>query len=91
MIEGKTKTGFEFNIDERALEDWALIELTKKYDKGNSLKKAEVVPEITNLLLGEGGFKKLEKHIRACNDGFCPIKALESELLEIINSNKVKN
>ena len=26
MIEGKTKDGFEFKIDERILDDWRLVE-----------------------------------------------------------------
>lgn len=92
MIKSKTQSGFEFEIDERALEDWGIIEITKKYDKANNLEKADIIPELTNMLLGENGFTNLEQHIRKNNDGFCTITALQKEIMEMLTSNsKTKN
>lgn len=92
MIAGKTKSGFKFQIDQRALEDWSLINLATKYDAcGSNLEKAAIVPEIANLLIGKGGFDKLEKHIRSKNDGYCTISDLQTEIFEIMQTKEIKN
>lgn len=91
MIEGKTKTGFKYKFDERVLEDWKLIDLVTNYDAVGKLEKVKIVPDLVNMLLGNGGFDKLEKHVRSKNEGFCSVTNLQNELFEILQSKELKN
>lgn len=92
MIEGKTKSGFKYKIDERCLTDYKIIEFVNQYDEADDMGKIQIVPKLTDFLLGTKGFEKLEKHIRSKNDGFCSIASLQTELYEIMNGTKeIKN
>lgn len=92
MIEGITKSGFKFKIDERCLTDYKILGFVDAYDNADDIGKVKIVPSLTDFLLGAKGFDKLEKHIRSKNDGFCSISDLQNELFEIMNSTKeIKN
>lgn len=92
MIQGETKSGFKFEIDERILEDWSLVLLVKKYDNVKSdIEKTDIIPDLFNVLLGKGGFDKYEKYVRKNNDGFFPIPQIQADLFDILSSNKLKN
>lgn len=92
MIEGKTKSGFKFKIDERCLTDYRILEFVDEYDKADDIGKMRIIPSLTDFLLGTKGFEKLEKHIRSKNEGFCSISNLQTELYEIMsNTKEIKN
>ncbi len=59
MIKGKTKTGFNFKIDEETLNDYELLELFADVDDNPLL-----VPKVVEKLLGEVQKNKLIEHVR---------------------------
>ncbi len=91
MIEGKTRTGFKFKIDERATKDWRIVEGIKKVSSRNYDELAEGISSIVDLLLGDDK-DRLMSHVQKNNDGFIPVDELEKELSDIIaGANQVKN
>ncbi|NLZ56297.1 MAG: hypothetical protein GX900_06525 [Clostridiaceae bacterium] len=85
MLTGKTKTGFEFEISESALNNYELFEVLSEVDS-NPLK----MPQMVNLLLGEEQKKALMEHLRT-EDGTVPIDAVSKEILDIFSSARLKN
>lgn len=91
MLEGKTKSGFKFKIDERVLEDWRLIKNIQLAESGDLNEKVVGVSSLVSMLLGDNE-PKLMDHIAKKNGGFIPTEALIEELAEIItNSKELKN
>lgn len=89
MVEGKTKSGFKFKINENILNDWDFVTLSDKLRRGNgSMEEANMLYE---MVLGSDGMKKLKEHIREKNDGIVDAFAMRDEFTEIISSTKVKN
>lgn len=87
MLKGKTNSGFEFILEDEALDDYELLETLQEIDKGNYGR----VTEMVNMLLGESQKDALKDHIRAEN-GRVSAKALISEVMEIFKlSNEGKN
>lgn len=91
MIEGKTKTGFKFKIDERIGTDWRVISAISLAENGNDSEKIKGTTDLVHLMLADNEQKFME-HIASKNDGFVPITALTSELVDILTSlNATKN
>ena len=87
MIEGKTKTGFKFKVDERVLNDWRLITNIELAESEVLTDKVKGVTALVHLLLGENE-EKLMDHIAKKNDGFIPTDAIINELASIISTTK---
>lgn len=87
MIQGKTKTGFKFETDERVLDDWRLILNIERAESDNLTEKVKGVAELVHLLLGDNEAKLME-HIAKRNEGFVPTEAIISELASIISKTK---
>lgn len=88
MVKGKTSTGFEFNYDERILDDYALLEAIGRFDESNSkVSQVKALTDMIDYILGESKQKFME-HIADKNDGFRPIEAMKDELVEIITASK---
>jgi hypothetical protein len=86
MIKGKTKSGFEFELDEDRLENYELLEAISEIED-NPL----VISKVIRLLLGNEGTESLKDHVRR-DDGIVPVKALTNEITEIFQSqNETKN
>ena len=90
MIEGKTKSGFEFSVDERVGNDWRLIKLIDKAENGNPAERVQATSKLVSFLLGDNE-ERLEKHIADNNDGFIPMPELTKELFDIIATSRLKN
>lgn len=91
MIEGKTKSGFKFKVDERIGTDWRLMEAIALSESDDASKKIKGSLDLINLILGKDA-EKLKTHIAKNNDGFIPAEVMNAEVLEIINSLKeIKN
>ena len=93
MIEGKTPSGFKYRLDERALDDWRLVDALARINRnrGNLIGQFDAVSEICDLLLGDNKSSLME-YIKKKNDGFIPSDAVEKELSDIIKSAKeIKN
>jgi len=83
MRTGKTKSGFEFEIEESALDNMELIDALAEIDDGN----AAAITKVSKLLFGNEQRKRIYDHIRT-QDGNVPISAFTQEVLEIFSNLK---
>lgn len=81
MLKGKTKTGFEYEINQENLDDMEFLELLNEVDTNPLL-----LPKLAVILLGEDGKKRLYEHVR--KDGRVPISAVSDILMDIFNNHK---
>lgn len=86
MIKGVTKSGFKFEISDKALDDYELLELMANVDTN-----ALLVPKVFEKLLGKNQKNKLMAFLRK-KDGYVSTEKMTKLLEEILTSNqKVKN
>lgn len=86
MLEGKTKSGFEFSIPDEALDNMELIETLAGVDKNPLL-----LPRLVTQLLGEDQKQELYDHLRT-DSGVVPVTKVSDEIMEIFQSDQqVKN
>lgn len=83
-IKGKTKTGFNFIIDEDIRDDMELLDNLIEMSKGNNA----VVPDILISLLGEEQKKKLYDHCRNEKTGRVSSKKVFAEIESIFDKAK---
>jgi hypothetical protein len=60
MITGKTRSGFEFEIEDEALDDYEMLEKLSEIDKGNT----QYVTDVVEMLLGKEQKDALKDHLR---------------------------
>lgn len=85
MIRGTTKSGFDFVIEDTALNDWELIELIDELEE-----KPNYMVRIAKKLLGKELYQKLKLH--CSKNGKVLLDVMTNEITEIMNSNQeVKN
>jgi len=80
MLKGKTKTGFEFEIDDAVLNDYELLELFADVDENPLL-----VPKLVKIILGEKQKNKLIEHVRGEN-GIASADKVAKEIEDILKS-----
>lgn len=91
MIEGKTKSGFKYKIDERILDDWRLIEAVGDAESNDSSRVVRGMTNLLEILLGDQA-DALKKHIADKNDGYIPKDIMLNTMIEIVkSSNELKN
>lgn len=78
MMKGKTSTGFEFSLEDEAMDDYELLEVVSKIDTGDYT----LVPSMIEMLLGKEQKEKLKDHIRNKN-GKVSVKNMMEEVMEI--------
>lgn len=87
MIAGRTKSGFEFQLDENAMNNMELIEGLAAVDQGD----ITALPKVLVKLLGSETKEALYNHVRS-EDGRVPIDLLVEEVKEIFSASKeIKN
>lgn len=82
-MKGKTTSGFEFELQQEALEDYELLEALHQMDKGNFL----AIPEVATRLLGEEQKNRLKEHLRGA-DGRVSLKKISHEIIDIFQSSQ---
>lgn len=82
-MKGTTSSGFEYNLDETALDDYELLEDLCELDNGNT---ARIISAL-NRLLGTEQKDRLKEHLREEN-GRVPASKMMIEMGEIFNSVK---
>lgn len=82
MIEGKTKSGFEYKVPEENLNNYELVETLGEMEV-NPLLIAKTV----NLLLGKEQANELKEHLRT-ESGVVPTDKISEEIMEIFNNQK---
>lgn len=85
-MQGKTKSGFKYEIDDRILSDWRFTMALTKCQKNDSIKQLEGAQEMVRLMLGDDGLEKFMEHIMEQNDGFVPANVVMAEIQEIFES-----
>lgn len=89
-MQGTTKSGFAYEIDDRILTDWRFTLALTKCQKGENLKQLEGMQEMVSLMFGD----KLEdfmNHIAKQNDGYVPAEAIMADVQDIFESKIPKN
>lgn len=86
MINGKTKSGFRYSIDENVITDFEFLEnLENVMENGTGLSKTLI------FLLGEKQKKALVNYVRDKKTKRVPIKDLMKEVEDILSNPKIKN
>lgn len=87
MINGKTKTGFQFSVDENCMNDMELVDILADDSVDEAFRMSSLVKK---LLPGEQR-KALYDHVRV--NGRVPVDAVIAEVEDIFASmgNPVKN
>lgn len=86
MITGKTKSGFEYAISEKRLNNYELVEVLAEVDENPLL-----LPKTVVMLLGKEQAQKLKKHLRD-EEGFVSTDKIGEEIAEIFqNQSEIKN
>ena len=90
-MQGKTRTGFEYNIDDRILTDWRFTMALTKCQNGKGMDQLAGAQEMVSLMLGEDGLERMMKHISDNNEGYVPAAAVMAEVQDIFESKIPKN
>lgn len=83
MMKGKTESGFEFQLDEKVMNNIELIEDLAAVDQGD----ITMLPKVLVTLLGAEKKKELYEHLRT-EDGRVPIDLLVKEVDQIFKASK---
>lgn len=90
MLEGKTKSGFEFKVDEDFFNDWEMIERIADYEENGSV---HLMRSIIVDLLGKKQYKDLKDSLRD-EKGKITATAMEqavADIFEAIQEGETKN
>lgn len=94
MVKGKTKSGINYQIDERIKDDARfLYYLTKAQDdKADMNEKSKAVMDMLRLIFGsDEGVIQFMDAVAASNEGICNFETMLSELNEMFEAFKAKN
>ena len=94
MIEGKTKSGIKFKLDERIKDDARfLYYLAKAQDDESDMgEKSKATMGMLRLIFGsDEGVIDFMNAVAASNEGVCDFKTMLSELTEMFDALNAKN
>lgn len=94
MIEGKTKSGINFKLDERIKDDARfLYYLAKAQDDESDMgEKSKATMGMLRLIFGsDEGVIDFMNAVAASNEGVCDFKTMLSELTEMFDALNAKN
>lgn len=81
VVKGKTKTGFEFELDTKLVDDYEMLEMYEEIkDTGLGVRKLLIK------LIGEEGYNRLKEHCRR-KDGTISAKRIGYEMNDIMSTN----
>ena len=80
-FKGETKSGFKFEISERRLNNYELLELIGEVDEG----QGQVFPKVVKLLFGDEQAKVFKDHLRE-EDGIVPNDKMADEIKSVFES-----
>lgn len=81
MVSGKTVSGFEFELDEKVMDNMELVDALADASENNPIAMSRAV----KLLLGDEQRRKLYDHLRT-EDGRVPVAAVGKEAVEIVQA-----
>ena len=81
VVKGKTKTGFEFELDNELIDDYEVLEMYEDItETGLGARK------LLTRLIGEDGYNRLKEHCRK-KDGTISAKRIGHEMNDIMSTN----
>lgn len=83
MINGKTKSGFEYSVDENVMDNWEWFEEMSDGTMSGEVRAAK-------MLFSDEEYKRLKEHCRN-EKGVVPAKKMDAEIAEIIMYVNSKN
>ena len=83
MIKGTTKSGFDYTVQEEALDDYELLEELREIYKGNTSLVVDAIEKI----IGPEQKEQLKEHVRD-EAGRVSIKRMFDEIGEILRGNQ---
>ena len=94
MINGTTKNGFAFEVNESVGKDFRIIMATKKLNSENTIEKIEGTYDFVEAVLGKSGVEKLIKFV-VDKAGYADTEMVLSEAKEVLafaseNNNEIK-
>ena len=78
-MQGTTKSGFKFEVNEEAVKSMEFIDLVSDMDE-----KPTMIGKVIKFMLGEDQKEKLYKHVR-CDKKYTPAKDVNKEVEEIFD------
>ena len=84
MLKGTTKSGFNFDIEDKRLNNYELLEAISEVEESPF-----ALPRVIKLLLGDSKAKALKNHVRD-DEGFVSSEKLSAEIMEIFESQTLK-
>lgn len=84
MLKGTTKSGFNFDIEDKRLNNYELLEAISEVEESPL-----ALPRVIKLLLGDNKAKALKNHVRD-DEGFVSSEKLSAEIMEIFESQTLK-
>lgn len=84
MLKGTTKSGFNFDIEDKRLNNYELLEAISEVEESPL-----ALPRVIKLLLGDSKAKALKNHVRD-DEGFVSSEKLSAEIMEIFESQTLK-
>ncbi len=76
-MKGILDNGFEFEVRDTAANDWELLKVLRKIDRGEE----DYIIDAAELLLGEEQLERLEKYVE--KDGVTPLTEMISCIKEV--------
>ena len=84
MLKGTTKSGFKFEVEDKRLNNYELLEAISDVEESPL-----ALPRVIKLLLGDNKAKALKNHVRD-DEGFVSAEKLSAEIMEIFESQQLK-
>lgn len=85
-MQGITKSGYKYSIDDRILKDWRFVTaLTKCQTAKDEFLKLDGLQTMAKLLFGDK-YEEFMDFIASKNDGYCPSEVVMTEITEIFQS-----
>ena len=79
----KTKSGFEWDVNEKNMKDWDFVDALAKCVSDDELKILTGARSLMSIMLGEDGIKALQDHVRD-DEGIADAEAMFREVTEMM-------
>lgn len=92
MVKGKTKSGIQFDMDERIKEDTRLYQFVVEMQNTNDpMSQGRALFDLLSLMFGgRDGVLAFQNAVASAHDGVCTNDAMMSELNDIIEALNAK-
>lgn len=91
MVKGTTKSGINFEIDERIKEDTRLVQFSTEMHSDDELIRSQALFDMLGLIFGgRNGVLSFQNTVASVHEGVCSTEYLIAELSEIMEAVNLK-